>query len=107
MRQDYWWAGKSQLDLPEFVDHDAFITWDNGNRQRQATNYNQRHRVTEETNFEVGEKVHIPDRGTDGIVSAKTDFPRSVMVKTSNEEELRRNTIMLRSIQQSDKSSPE
>ena len=58
-------------------------------RAKLKFNYDQRHRIVEGEELSPGHRVWIPDLKAEGTVIKQHEYPRSVIIKTSNSQVIR------------------
>lgn len=83
--------------IPKLPDYVKLYQREREYREKQAKDYNHRHRVVEGNDLSAGDKVWIPDLKTEGRVLGRHESPRSVIIKTDNSS-IRRNRRMTRKI---------
>jgi len=76
--------------IPKLPDFEQLRKTESAYKQRQAENYNKRHRASVLPDLNPGDKVWIPDKSSPAVVIQKSPQPRSYVVKTE-QSLLRRN----------------
>jgi hypothetical protein len=80
---------------PSTPDAAAVLRHDKVAKQRQATNYNRRHRARDGKGWRVGDNVWVPDVNIEATVTEVLPF-RSYQLRTANGSVIRRNGRALR-----------